>query len=147
MAIMFLIFKLMKAVRGKKHPSEAENGMKESINWKNILILVVQQPQKPLDRSNQIFAMTSIKKDTSQWLPRSLHSSLNAMLLLLLERHLEFYHKDKKYLCLFGIGLAGPHAVPRPNAAQFSLEWLWGIILARQLLLLCTTCFYDIAQW
>ena len=54
----------MEAVRGQKHPSEAKNGMKESIYWKKLLIKVVQQPQKPPDGSNQIWATTSDKKDT-----------------------------------------------------------------------------------
>ena len=34
MGIFFLTSNLMEAARGKKHPSEAENGMKESIFWK-----------------------------------------------------------------------------------------------------------------
>ena len=34
--MIFLTSDLMKAVRGQKHPSEAKNGMKESIYWKNI---------------------------------------------------------------------------------------------------------------
>ena len=49
----------MEATRGQKHPSEAENGMNESIYWKRFLIKVAQQP---LDGSNQIWAMTSVKK-------------------------------------------------------------------------------------
>ena len=69
----------MEAARGQKHPSDAKNGMKESIYWKKFLIKVAQQPQKPLDGSNQIWAMTSVKKDRSQQPSRSL-----------LERHLEF---------------------------------------------------------
>ena len=52
----------MEAARGQKHPTEAENGMKESI----YLIKFAQQSQKPIDGSNQIWAMTSDKKDTSQ---------------------------------------------------------------------------------
>ena len=44
----------MEAARGQKHPSEAKNGMKESIYWKKFLIKVAQQPQKTLDGSNQI---------------------------------------------------------------------------------------------
>ena len=55
----------MEAVRGQKHPSEAKNGMKESIYWKKFKIKVAQQPQKPPGGSNQIWAMTSGKKDTS----------------------------------------------------------------------------------
>ena len=58
MGIIFLNSILMEAARGQKHPSEAENGMKESIYWKKFLIKVSQQPQIPLDRSNQIWAMT-----------------------------------------------------------------------------------------
>ena len=54
----------MEAARGQKHPSEAENGMKESIYWKKCLMKVVLQPQKTPDGSNQIWAMTSGKKDT-----------------------------------------------------------------------------------
>ena len=62
----FLTSDLMKAVRGQKHSSEAKNGMKELIYWKKYLIKVSQQPQKPLSGSNQIWATTSDKKDTSQ---------------------------------------------------------------------------------
>ena len=54
----------MEAARGQKHPSEAKNGMKESIYWKKLLMKVAQQPQKPLTGSNQIWATTSGKKDT-----------------------------------------------------------------------------------
>ena len=52
----------MEAARGQKHPSEAKNGMKESIHWKKLLIKVAQQPQKPHDGSNQIWATTSGQK-------------------------------------------------------------------------------------
>ena len=45
---------LMEAARAKNTPLEAKNGMKESIYWKKFLIKVAQQPQKPLDGSNQI---------------------------------------------------------------------------------------------
>ena len=38
----------MEATRGQKHPSDAKNGIKESIYWKKFLIKVAQQPQKPL---------------------------------------------------------------------------------------------------
>ena len=55
----------MEAARGQKHPSEAENGMKESIYWKKFLMKVAQQPQKPLSGPNQIWATTSGKKDTA----------------------------------------------------------------------------------
>ena len=55
----------MEATRGQKHPSEAKNGMKESIYWKKFLMKVAQQPQKPLSGSNQIWATTSDKKDTA----------------------------------------------------------------------------------
>ena len=54
----------MEAVRGQKHPSEAKNGMKESIYWKKLLMKVAQQPQKSPDGPNQIWATTSDKKDT-----------------------------------------------------------------------------------
>ena len=54
----------MEAVRGQKHPSEVEIGMKESIYWKKCLMKVAQQPQKLPDGSNQIWATTSGKKDT-----------------------------------------------------------------------------------
>ena len=64
MGIIFLTFDLMEAVRGQKHPSEVENGMKESIYWKKCLMKVAQQPLKPPDGSNQIWATTSGKKDT-----------------------------------------------------------------------------------
>ena len=57
----------MEAVRGQKHPLEAKNDMKELIYWKLYLIKVSQQPQKSLSGSNQIWAKTSDKKDTSQW--------------------------------------------------------------------------------
>ena len=56
----------MEAVRGQKHPSEAKKGMKELIYQKKYLIKVSQQPQKPFSGSNQIWATTSDKKDTSQ---------------------------------------------------------------------------------
>ena len=56
---------VMEAVRGQKHPSEAKIGMRELIYWKKLLIEVSQQPQKPLNGSNQIWAMTSGKKDTT----------------------------------------------------------------------------------
>ena len=70
----------MEAARGQKHPSDAENGMKESIYWKKFLVKVAQQPQKPLDGSNQIWVMTSVKKNRSQQPARSLYSSINATL-------------------------------------------------------------------
>ena len=57
--IIFLTFDLMEATRGQKHPSEVENGMKESIYLKKCFMKVAQQPQKPLDGSNQIWATTS----------------------------------------------------------------------------------------
>ena len=44
----------MEAARGQKHPSDAENGMKESIYRKKFLMKVAQQPQKHLSGSNQI---------------------------------------------------------------------------------------------
>ena len=60
----------MEAVRGQKHPSKAKKGMKEMIyQKKKYLIKVSQQPQKPLSGSNQIWATTSDKKDTSQQPP------------------------------------------------------------------------------
>ena len=65
-AWLFLTSEVMEAVRGHKHHSEAKNGMKELIYWKKYLIKVSQQPQKPLSGSNQIWATTSDKKDTSQ---------------------------------------------------------------------------------
>ena len=49
----------MEAARGQKHPSDAENGMKESIYWKKILMKAAQQTQKPHNRSNKIWATTS----------------------------------------------------------------------------------------
>ena len=51
----------MEAARDQKYP----NGMKESIYWKKFLMKVAQQPQKPPDGSNQIWATTSGKKDTA----------------------------------------------------------------------------------
>ena len=54
----------MEAARGQKHPSEAKNGVKESIYWKKLLMKVAQQPQKTPDGSNQIWIMTPGKKDT-----------------------------------------------------------------------------------
>ena len=59
MGIIFLTSDLMEATRGQKHPSEAENGMKESFYWKKFLMKVEQQPQNPPDGSNQIWATTS----------------------------------------------------------------------------------------
>ena len=55
----------MEAVGGKKHPSEAKNGTKKLIYWKKYLTKVSQQPQKPLNGSNQIWATNSDKKDTA----------------------------------------------------------------------------------
>ena len=55
-----------KAVIGQKHLSEAKKGMKELIYWKKCFMKVAQQPQKHHDGSNQIWATTSDKKDTSQ---------------------------------------------------------------------------------
>ena len=49
----------MEAARGQKHPSDAENGMKESIYRKKFLMKVAQQPQKHLSGSNQIWATNS----------------------------------------------------------------------------------------
>ena len=51
---IFLTSVLMEAARGQKHPSDAENGMKESIYRKQFLMKVAQQPQKHLSGSNQI---------------------------------------------------------------------------------------------
>ena len=62
--IIFFTFDLMEATRGQKHPSEVKNGMKESIYWKKSLMKVAQQPQKPPDGSNLIWATNSGKKDT-----------------------------------------------------------------------------------
>ena len=64
MGMIFLTSEVMEAVRGQKHPSDVENGMKESIYWKKCLMKVSQQPQKPTDGSNQIWATNSGKKDT-----------------------------------------------------------------------------------
>ena len=55
----------MEAVRGQKHPSEAKKGMKELIYQKKYLIKVSQQPKESLSGSNQIWATTSDKKDSS----------------------------------------------------------------------------------
>ena len=38
MGIIFLTSNFMEAARGQKHPSDAENGMKESIYWKKFLM-------------------------------------------------------------------------------------------------------------
>ena len=59
MGIFFLTSALMEATKGQKYPSEAENGMKESINWKKFLMKVTQQPKKPHNEFNQIWATTS----------------------------------------------------------------------------------------
>ena len=48
---MFLNSDLMEAARGQKHPSDAKNGMKESIYRKKFLMKVTQ---KPHNVSNQI---------------------------------------------------------------------------------------------
>ena len=56
----------MEAVRGQKHPLEAKKSIKELIYQKKYLIKVSEQPPKPLSSSNQIWAKTSDKKDTSQ---------------------------------------------------------------------------------
>ena len=63
MGTFLFAFDLMEATRGKKHPSEVKNGMKESIYWNKCLMKVAHQPQKPLSGSNQIWATTSGKKD------------------------------------------------------------------------------------
>ena len=65
MGIFFFTFDLIEATRGQNHPSEAKNGMKESFYWKTFLMKVAQQPQKLSDGSNQIWATTSVKKDTA----------------------------------------------------------------------------------
>ena len=44
----------MEAVGGQKHPSEAKKDMKRVDLSKKYLIKVSQQPQKPLNGSNQI---------------------------------------------------------------------------------------------
>ena len=49
----------MEAARGQKHPSDAKNGMKESIYWKKFLMKVAQQPQKTPNGSNEILATIS----------------------------------------------------------------------------------------
>ena len=49
----------MEATKGQKDPSEAKNGMKESIYWKKFLMKVAQQPQKLPNGSNSIWATTS----------------------------------------------------------------------------------------
>jgi hypothetical protein len=54
MGMIFLASGLMKAGRGQKHLSEAKICMKESIYGKKCLMKVSQQPQKPLNGSNQI---------------------------------------------------------------------------------------------
>ena len=64
--MIFLTSVLMVAARGQKNLSETENAIKESIYWKKILVQIAQQPQKPLDGSNKIWAMTSVKKDRLQ---------------------------------------------------------------------------------
>ncbi len=56
---------VVEAVRDQKHPLEAKKGMKELIYQKKYLMKVAQQPQKALRGSNQIWAMTSGKKDTA----------------------------------------------------------------------------------
>ena len=66
MSIIILTSDLIEAARGQKYPSEAKNVMKESMYWKKFLIKVGQQPLKPLDVSNQIWVMNSVKKDRSQ---------------------------------------------------------------------------------
>ena len=45
---------------------QAKNGIKELIYWKKYLIEGSQHPLKPFSGSNQIWATTSDKKDTSQ---------------------------------------------------------------------------------
>jgi hypothetical protein len=90
MGIFLFIFNLMKAVRGQKHLSEAKNGMMESIYWKKILTKIAKQPQKPLGGSNQIWAMTSGKKNTSPVTPCTIELHKCNALMLLLGSHLEF---------------------------------------------------------
>ena len=53
---------------------KVEIGMKELIYWKKFLTQVGQQPKNLHDGSNQIWAMTSGKKDRTQWPPRSLYT-------------------------------------------------------------------------
>ena len=50
-------------------------------NWKKFFIKVAQQPQKTLDGSNQIWAMTSVKTNRSQWPGGWLYSSWNSRIL------------------------------------------------------------------
>ena len=59
MGIIVLTSILMEGARGQKQSWDAKNGKQESIYGKNFLMKVVQQPQKPHNGSNQIWATTS----------------------------------------------------------------------------------------
>ena len=48
MGIFFFDSDLMEATRGQKYPSDAKNGMKESISRKKFLMKVAQQLQNLL---------------------------------------------------------------------------------------------------
>ena len=61
-AWLVLTSEIMEVVRGQKHPTEANNDMKELICGKKCLMKVFQPPQKSLSGSNQIWATTSDKK-------------------------------------------------------------------------------------
>jgi hypothetical protein len=64
-----------KAVRGQKHPSEAKNGMKESIYWKKFLMKVAQQPQNPLTDQIRFELWPQVRK-IHERPPRSLYKTL-----------------------------------------------------------------------
>ena len=59
MGIIVFDSDLMEGTRGQKYPSDAKNGMKESIYWKKFLMKVAQQPQKTPNGSNEILATIS----------------------------------------------------------------------------------------
>ena len=80
MGIFFLTSDLREAARGQKHPSDAENGMKESIYCNKFLMKVAQQPQKPQNGSNQIWATTLRAESYDFWAhkaPKNLQSGFS----------------------------------------------------------------------
>ena len=114
------------------HLSESEAVDKESIYWKKSLTTIAHQPQNPLDGSNQILAMTSSKKETSQWPPRSLYSSLNAMLCYCCWKDISNSITVIKSILAYSWNKVSRAARGRTaSATPFSLAWPWGLNIAR----------------
>ena len=81
------LLRLLEAKNGQNPSLEGSKSLKEWIFWNIYLIKIAHQPQKPLSRSNQIWARTSGKKDRGQcsksWGCMIQQHSQNTILLLL----------------------------------------------------------------